>query len=224
MTLTLSVDRPAGGAPAPFTLHERDAVIGRGPDVDWTLPDPLVSSRHCEIGFRHGVYLIRDTSSNGTLVNGQRLAAIHKLASGDVLGIGGFTVRVQEGAVAPVQSAGGDALVPALAGALATLLATRARQRAELGVTAPDRLRANPLGGDAATAGDRLRALEPAAAQAAVADALDEVERHHAASVAAMAATLREVLAQTGPKGDAFVERFAVAFRQSYERLAAERR
>jgi len=256
MTLTLSVDRPGGGAPPALVLNGRDAVIGRGPDVDWALPDPAVSSRHCEIGFRHGVYLIRDTSSNGTTVNGQRLSAIHRLASGDVLGIGGFTVKVQEGE-APTSAAilGGDALVAALASAVATLLATRGRQLHELGVTAPDRLRANPLCGDPGTAGERLRALPPAAAQAAVAEAVDAVERHHAASVAAMAVSLRQVLAEVAPdaiaaeasgRGDArdaaswrryvarftgdgggeagFVDRFARAFRQSYEQVAVERR
>ncbi|HHN3913512.1 TPA: FHA domain-containing protein, partial [Pseudomonas aeruginosa] len=51
-------------------LDQGQLTIGRGPDNDWVLPDPerLVSSRHCTILNRDGVYYLTDTSTNGVLL------------------------------------------------------------------------------------------------------------------------------------------------------------
>jgi predicted component of type VI protein secretion system len=97
MPLTLkvrSVERAGTSPPPPLRLDGRGAVIGRAPGTDWTLPDDrnTVSSRHCEIGFRGGAYLIADTSTNGTWVNGARLTAPHQIKDGDVLRIGPYEV------------------------------------------------------------------------------------------------------------------------------------
>jgi len=197
MTLTLIVEAPATARPAPLRLDARDAVIGRGPEVDWVLADPLVSARHCEIGYRNGLYLIRDTSTNGTTVNGQPLAGIHRLAEGDRLGIGGYVIRVREGAAA--EGPRDTSVQDALATGLATLLATRARQLTELGVTRPDALARNPLAVEPDLAAERLRTLDEATASAAVAQAVDAIERHHAACLDAMAATLRATVADLSP-------------------------
>lgn len=99
LTLTVrSVDRQAGAAPPPLRLFRRGAVIGRAPGADWTLPDDrsAVSSRHCEIAFRDGAYLIADSgSTNGTYVNGTQLSGPARLADGDAIAIGPYTVAVQ---------------------------------------------------------------------------------------------------------------------------------
>ena len=46
--------------------------IGRGPDNTWVLSDPecYLSTRHCEIRFEDGVYVLTDKSMNGTFYNG----------------------------------------------------------------------------------------------------------------------------------------------------------
>lgn len=99
LTLTVrTVDRPAGTAPPPLRLFRRGAVIGRAPGADWTLPDDrsAVSSRHCEIAFRDGAYLIADSgSTNGTYLNGTPLSGAARLNDGDTIAIGPYTVAVQ---------------------------------------------------------------------------------------------------------------------------------
>ena len=49
--------------------------IGRAPDNDWTLPDPgrVLSKHHCRITANGDTWLITDTSSNGTFLNGASL-------------------------------------------------------------------------------------------------------------------------------------------------------
>ena len=219
--LTLTIRNPGSGAPAPFVIDRRDVAIGRAAGVDWQLPDPQVSSRHCEIGFRDGNYLLRDTSTNGTLVNGTKLAGIHRLADRDVIGIGGLEVAVSTGATtagmpdawqrssatSPRTSAQTSApghqahssIDAALVAAVGTLLATRKRQLSELGATVPDALARNPLAGDAADAPARLAAMPPPAAMAAIAEAADAIERHHAASLRAMQSALRTAVAELDP-------------------------
>ncbi len=256
MSLFLSIRDPGAGAPPPLQLAERDVIVGRAADADWTIPDPRVSSRHLIIGFRDGAYLVRDTSSNGTAVNGQPLTGIHRLAPGDVLAVGGTEILFGDAPVTPRQLNAPDAndlLTERLAEALGTLLATRRRQLGELRVTAPDALARNPLA-QASNAAERLQAMPASAAAAAIDEAVETIERHHAAAVAAMQAGLRAVLANIAPdslaatpdlpvRGEArevalwrayvarfngekgasasFIDRFAEAFRDNYERLAA---
>lgn len=120
MPLTLTVRNAdiagsAGSAPPPLRLEGRGAVIGRSPAADWTLPDArnTVSARHCEIAFRNGAYLIADSSTNGTHVNGRRLAAPHRLSAGDVIGIGPYEVIAGLTADAPPPAAPARTPMPA---------------------------------------------------------------------------------------------------------------
>ncbi len=98
LTLTiLSHDRLDNGLPTHMQLAERGAIIGRSPTVSWCLPDTSnhVSSRHCEISFRDGKYLLTDTSTNGTFVNANQLSAPHTLRTGDVVTIGAYQIKVE---------------------------------------------------------------------------------------------------------------------------------
>jgi Mrp family chromosome partitioning ATPase/pSer/pThr/pTyr-binding forkhead associated (FHA) protein len=54
---------------------EHGGEIGRAPDSFWVLPDPkgYVSSHHCSITYRDGVYWLRDSSRNGVFLNGSRV-------------------------------------------------------------------------------------------------------------------------------------------------------
>ncbi|MDF0487863.1 type VI secretion system-associated FHA domain protein TagH [Sphingomonas sp. H39-1-10] len=97
MTLILSVPgrrKLDNGEPAELHLDRRGAVIGRSAHADWSLPDPKnhVSSRHCEISYRDGTYLLADRSTNGTFLNGsrERLGALHPIRDGDRITIGGY--------------------------------------------------------------------------------------------------------------------------------------
>lgn len=98
MTLVLSLRNVtvlANGGPLRLELERRGAAIGRSPTVDWTLPDPsnFISSRHCEVRFEGDSYLLRDTSTNGTIVNGAPMNGPHRLSSGDVIVIGQYEIE-----------------------------------------------------------------------------------------------------------------------------------
>jgi len=99
MTIILTIlglDVLDNGEPATLTLDRRGAVIGRSGHADWSLPDPKnhISSRHCEISYRDGVYLITDRSTNGTFLNGspERLVGAHPISDEDHFTIGGYEI------------------------------------------------------------------------------------------------------------------------------------
>jgi uncharacterized RDD family membrane protein YckC len=62
--------------------------IGRDPSNDVVLPDAMVSRRHAVIEYRGSQYYLRDcNSSNGSLVNGDRVSE-RSLRDGDLVAIG----------------------------------------------------------------------------------------------------------------------------------------
>ncbi|MSP61401.1 MAG: FHA domain-containing protein [Myxococcales bacterium] len=68
---------------APFT-------IGKGPGHALTIgDDPSVSTHHCELRFDGAGFVLRDLgSTNGTFLNGHRLAAPQRLSDGDLVRCG----------------------------------------------------------------------------------------------------------------------------------------
>jgi pSer/pThr/pTyr-binding forkhead associated (FHA) protein len=63
-----------GGDPVP--LLQKKLLVGRRDSCDIALRFPNVSSRHCEMEFVDGYWMVRDLgSSNGTKVNGVRVRA-----------------------------------------------------------------------------------------------------------------------------------------------------
>lgn len=77
-------------------LGPEPITIGRDPDNDLVLDDRRVSRRHAEIRLRLGRYTLYDLqSTNGTFVNGRRVAEI-ALSDGDRIAIGGTEVVVAQ--------------------------------------------------------------------------------------------------------------------------------
>jgi len=75
-------------APREFLIGEA-LELGREPDNDAMLPDPKVSRHHARIRRDGERYELADLgSSNGTFVNGERIAAPARLEDGDVILIG----------------------------------------------------------------------------------------------------------------------------------------
>src|SRR6202789_477398 len=81
-----------------FGVH--GGTIGRSTDNEWILPDPerYLSGKHARIDFRAGAYVLVDTSSNGTYVNGAQvpLGKYHDylLKDGDYIRFGEYELMV----------------------------------------------------------------------------------------------------------------------------------
>src|SRR5882724_11965094 len=108
MTLRLSVVSEHGirlGAQSTKVFGVHGGSIGRGTDNEWILPDPerYLSGKHARIDFRAGSYVLVDTSSNGTYVNGAQvpLGKYHDyvLKDGDYVRLGEyeFLVSIDKG-------------------------------------------------------------------------------------------------------------------------------
>jgi type VI secretion system protein len=81
-----------------FGVH--GGTIGRSSDNEWILPDPerYLSGKHARVDFRGGNYVLVDTSSNGTYVNGAQvpLGKYHdyQLQDGDYIRLGEYEFLV----------------------------------------------------------------------------------------------------------------------------------
>jgi len=72
-------------------------TIGRSRQCDVVLDDPNVSRQHAEIRPRGGSWVLTDLgSTNGSSINGRRLAGPEVLKPGDELQVGTSTIRFQE--------------------------------------------------------------------------------------------------------------------------------
>lgn len=72
-----------------FALKKLPAVIGRRPGCDIVLSDSSVSRRHARLDRQDGIYSVTDLgSTNGTKVNGARIAGNVLLSPGDVITLG----------------------------------------------------------------------------------------------------------------------------------------
>src|ERR1700752_728718 len=117
MTLTLTITKhpelPPGEAMS--RMFERcNAVIGRGTESDWRLPDPErhLSKQHCRIEFRGDRYYLVDTSKNGVFVNDAieplRQGNMAELQDGDRLTLGDYELEVRIASGGHRPTAGGD--------------------------------------------------------------------------------------------------------------------
>src|SRR4051812_21000267 len=116
MQLTMTVLRcPDTVAPETRSVSGGDFSVGRGPGVDWVLPDPerLLSKRHFAVAYRSGIWQLADTSTNGTFLNRD----VAPIGAGDVrnlrdgdrvrLGVYEIEIRLVEDAVARPDAASG---------------------------------------------------------------------------------------------------------------------
>jgi hypothetical protein len=81
-----------------FPLNSAPVTVGRGGQNDLVLEgDEFASSRHVKIEVRgDGVWVQDLDSTNGTYVNGSRVAGAQRLDVGDVLRVGETDLRVEE--------------------------------------------------------------------------------------------------------------------------------
>lgn len=71
-------------------------VIGRSQICDVSIEDEKMSRQHCMIHDREGAFYIEDLhTTNGTMVNGKRIAALTRLGVGDKIKVGDITMTVR---------------------------------------------------------------------------------------------------------------------------------
>ena len=82
---------------AAFTLEGDQLTIGRDATNEIVINDAEISRRHARLTFQGGKYVLEDLgSTNGTFVNGQRLAGPRVLKAGEVVSFGEQIVLVFE--------------------------------------------------------------------------------------------------------------------------------
>jgi pSer/pThr/pTyr-binding forkhead associated (FHA) protein len=97
--LTLIEASPLDGPPGRGVALAGDVTIGRRTACEVALRDDSVSGRHARLRRRRGQWEVEDLgSTNGTFVNGERVAGAVPLSPGDVIGVGTTTWRFEEAA------------------------------------------------------------------------------------------------------------------------------
>src|SRR5438309_6857672 len=99
-----------GGAERRETFDKSEINVGRVQGNDLMLPKGNVSKHHARLLFRDGRFIVTDLkSTNGTYVNGRKIAQATIVREGDKIYIGDFVLRLEtNGAGANPEAAGGE--------------------------------------------------------------------------------------------------------------------
>ncbi|HEY0994609.1 MAG TPA: FHA domain-containing protein [Gemmatimonadaceae bacterium] len=100
-----------------YTIGDGGVVLGRDASCEVVVPLPEVSRRHAQIAPAEEGYLLTDMSTNGVLVNGERIQGSRLLMRADVIRVGSEEFRFYADVAAPRAASGGAApvAVPSLA-------------------------------------------------------------------------------------------------------------
>ncbi len=90
-----------GGAERREHYDRTEINVGRVQGNDLMLPKGNVSKRHARLLYRDGRFIVTDLkSTNGTYVNGRKIAQATIVREGDKIYIGDFVLRIESGAAA----------------------------------------------------------------------------------------------------------------------------
>ncbi|MCK6510882.1 FHA domain-containing protein [Myxococcota bacterium] len=88
-----------GGKSQRLQFNKNEITVGRVQGNDIVLPKGNVSKRHSKIVFKEGKFIVVDLkSTNGTYVNGHKIASPQVIKSTDKVFIGDFVIEIEEGA------------------------------------------------------------------------------------------------------------------------------
>ncbi len=76
-----------------YAVPAEGLVIGRDASCDVVVPTSEVSRRHAEISPSNEGYVLKDTSTNGVFVNGERVSVTQTLGRGDIVRVGNEDFR-----------------------------------------------------------------------------------------------------------------------------------
>jgi len=97
-----------GGKTQRLQFNKSEITVGRVQGNDIVLPKGNVSKRHSKIVFKEGKFIVVDLkSTNGTYVNGHKIASPQVIKSTDKVFIGDFVLEIEEGANADAGVGGG---------------------------------------------------------------------------------------------------------------------
>lgn len=72
-----------------YPIMKKEIIIGRDPNSDVLINDAEISRHHASIKFQPEGFVIEDLgSTNGTVINGQKLAGPHYLHPGEIINLG----------------------------------------------------------------------------------------------------------------------------------------
>lgn len=72
-----------------YPIMKKEIIIGRDPNSDVLINDAEISRHHATVKFQPEGFVIEDLgSTNGTIVNGQRLVGPHVLHPGEIINLG----------------------------------------------------------------------------------------------------------------------------------------
>jgi len=87
-----------GGDSKDLSFDKTEIRVGRVRDNDIVLPKGNVSKHHCRLLLQNGQLLVEDLgSTNGTYVNGRKIAEATSLGTTDKVFVGDFVIRVTSG-------------------------------------------------------------------------------------------------------------------------------
>src|SRR6266496_1557723 len=99
-----------GGAERRESFDKTEINVGRVQGNDLMLPKGNVSKRHARLLYRDGRFIVTDLkSTNGTYVNGRKIAQATIVREGDKIYIGDFVLRIE---TASSSSAAPDSSAP----------------------------------------------------------------------------------------------------------------
>src|ERR1017187_437250 len=102
-----------GGAERRESFDKNEINVGRVQGNDLMLPIGTVSKHHARLLYRDGRFIVTDLkSTNGTYVNGRKIAQATIVREGDKIYIGDFVIRLETpavGATAEPEAASEDA-------------------------------------------------------------------------------------------------------------------
>jgi CheY-like chemotaxis protein len=79
-----------------IAITQFPALVGRQPECEHRINNPLISRRHCLFFLQNGQVWVQDLrSSNGTYLNGQRILDAQPLSEGDLLRLAFLPFQVQ---------------------------------------------------------------------------------------------------------------------------------
>src|SRR5438445_2672602 len=98
-----------GGAERRETFDKNEINVGRVQGNDLMLPKGNVSKHHARLLYRDGRFIVTDLkSTNGTYVNGRKIAQATIVREGDKIYIGDFVLKLDTGAAAGSQPSAGE--------------------------------------------------------------------------------------------------------------------